>query len=39
MSENKVEVVAEDLKNFAKQQLMSYMGNQMGVGIFSCFMV
>jgi trigger factor len=30
MSENKVEVVAEDLKNFAKQQLMSYMGNQMG---------
>ena len=30
MTENKVEVVAEDLKNFAKQQLMSYMGNQMG---------
>ena len=30
MSENKVEVVAEDLKNFAKQQLMSYMGPQMG---------
>jgi trigger factor len=26
----KIEVVAEDLKNFAKQQLMSYMGPQMG---------
>jgi len=26
----KVQVVAEDLKNFAKQQLMSYMGPQMG---------
>ena len=26
----KVKVVAEDLKNFAKQQLMSYMGPQMG---------
>ena len=30
MTENKVEVVAEDLKNFAKQQLMSYMGGQLG---------
>lgn len=30
MTENKVEVVATDLKEFAKQQLMSYMGNQMG---------
>ncbi len=26
----KIEVVAEDLKNFTKQQLMSYMGPQMG---------
>jgi len=26
----KIELVAEDLKNFAKQQLMSYMGPQMG---------
>jgi len=26
----KIEVIAEDLKNFAKQQLMSYMGPQMG---------
>ena len=26
----KIEVVAEDLKNFAKQQLMNYMGPQMG---------
>jgi len=26
----KIQVVAEDLKNFAKQQLMSYMGPQMG---------
>ena len=28
--DHKIEVVAEDLKNFAKQQLMSYMGPQMG---------
>ena len=28
--DHKIEVVAEDLKNFAKQQLMSYMGTQMG---------
>jgi len=30
MTAQKIEVVAEDLKDFAKQQLMSYMGNQMG---------
>ncbi|MCE2675525.1 MAG: trigger factor [Sediminibacterium sp.] len=30
MEFHKIEVVAEDLKNFAKQQLMSYMGPQMG---------
>jgi len=30
IADNKVEVVAEDLKNFAKQQLMSYMGGQLG---------
>ncbi len=30
MTAQKIEVVAEDLKGFAKQQLMSYMGNQMG---------
>jgi trigger factor len=30
IAENKVEVVAEDLKAFAKQQLMSYMGGQLG---------
>ena len=30
MTDNKIEVVAEDLKNFAKQQLMSYMGGQLG---------
>ena len=30
IADHKVEVVAEDLKNFAKQQLMSYMGPQMG---------
>ena len=29
-SDYKIEVVAEDLKTFAKQQLMSYMGPQMG---------
>jgi trigger factor len=29
-TDHKIEVVAEDLKNFAKQQLMSYMGPQMG---------
>jgi trigger factor len=30
ITDHKVEVVAEDLKNFAKQQLMSYMGGQLG---------
>jgi len=30
IAEHKVEVVAEDLKAFAKQQLMSYMGGQLG---------
>ncbi len=30
IADHKVEVVAEDLKNFAKQQLMSYMGGQLG---------
>jgi trigger factor len=30
MTDHKIEVVAEDLKNFAKQQLMSYMGGQLG---------
>jgi trigger factor len=30
ISDHKVEVVAEDLKAFAKQQLMSYMGGQLG---------
>jgi trigger factor len=30
ITERKIEVVAEDLKNFAKQQLLSYMGGQLG---------
>ncbi|MEN9696651.1 MAG: trigger factor [Bacteroidota bacterium] len=30
IAEHKIEVVAEDLKAFAKQQLMSYMGGQLG---------
>jgi trigger factor len=30
IADHKVEVVAEDLKSFAKQQLMSYMGGQLG---------
>jgi trigger factor len=30
ITDHKVEVVAEDLKSFAKQQLMSYMGGQLG---------
>jgi trigger factor len=30
MQDHKIEVVAEDLKGFAKQQLMSYMGGQLG---------
>ena len=30
IADHKVEVVAEDLKAFAKQQLMSYMGGQLG---------
>jgi trigger factor len=30
ITDHKIEVVAEDLKNFAKQQLMSYMGGQLG---------
>ena len=30
IGEYKLEVVADDLKNFAKQQLMSYMGGQLG---------
>ena len=30
IADHKIEVVAEDLKNFAKQQLMSYMGGQLG---------
>jgi trigger factor len=30
ITDHKVEVVAEDLKAFAKQQLMSYMGGQLG---------
>ena len=30
IADHKIEVVAEDLKAFAKQQLMSYMGGQLG---------
>ncbi len=30
ITDHKIEVVAEDLKAFAKQQLMSYMGGQLG---------
>jgi len=30
MADHKIEVVAEDLKNFAKQQLLGYMGGQLG---------
>jgi trigger factor len=30
IADHKIEVVAEDLKDFAKQQLMSYMGGQLG---------
>jgi trigger factor len=30
MNDHKIEVVAEDLKNFAKQQLLGYMGGQLG---------
>jgi trigger factor len=30
IADHKIEVVAEDLKGFAKQQLMSYMGGQLG---------
>ncbi len=30
INDHKIEVVAEDLKDFAKQQLMSYMGGQLG---------
>jgi trigger factor len=30
MTEYKIEVIAEDLKDFAKQQLMNYMGGQLG---------
>jgi trigger factor len=30
MQDHKIEVVADDLKAFAKQQLMSYMGGQLG---------
>lgn len=30
IADHKIEVVAEDLKSFAKQQLMSYMGGQLG---------
>ncbi|MCC6634704.1 MAG: trigger factor [Chitinophagaceae bacterium] len=29
--ENKIEVLPEDLRNFAKQQLFQYMGNQLGI--------
>ena len=30
IADHKIEVVTEDLKDFAKQQLMSYMGGQLG---------
>jgi len=30
IADHKIEVVAEDLKDFAKQQLLSYMGGQLG---------
>lgn len=30
IQENKIEVLPDDLKNFAKQQLMQYMGGQLG---------
>ena len=29
--ENKIEVLPDDIKNFAKQQLFQYMGNQLGI--------